>query len=107
MVPLDLQSAYSLPSATNGTGQVVAIVDAFDDPNAEADMATYRSTFGLAGVHDCQRMLHQGQSERRRGELPVALTIGWALEISLDLDMVSAVCPNCDIILVEANDNSG
>ena len=45
--PADLQSAYNLPSASQGNGQTVAIVDAYDDPNAEADLGVYRSTFGL------------------------------------------------------------
>src|SRR5437764_1724595 len=46
--PADLQAAYSLPSATAGTGQTVAIVDAYDDPSAEADLGVYRSQYGLA-----------------------------------------------------------
>src|SRR3954470_6987662 len=45
--PSDLQSAYGLPSATAGAGKVLAIVDAYDDPNAAADLNTYRSTYGL------------------------------------------------------------
>src|ERR1700676_5180126 len=43
--PADLQAAYSLP--TQNAGQVVAIVDAFDSPTAESDLAVYRSAFGL------------------------------------------------------------
>ncbi|HEY8864893.1 MAG TPA: peptidase S8, partial [Candidatus Dormibacteraeota bacterium] len=45
--PPDLQLAYNLPSATAGTGQTVAIVDAYNDPNAESDLGVYRSQFGL------------------------------------------------------------
>ncbi|HET6874700.1 MAG TPA: hypothetical protein VFH70_07980, partial [Acidimicrobiales bacterium] len=45
--PSDLQSAYSLPSSTAGTGQTVAIVDAYDNPNVESDLAQYRAQFGL------------------------------------------------------------
>ncbi len=45
--PLDMQSAYNLPSSTAGSGQSVAIVDAYDDPNAESDLGVYRSQFGL------------------------------------------------------------
>src|SRR5262245_62752926 len=45
--PVDLQSAYRLPGQTAGAGQTVALVDAYDYPSAEADLATYRSTFGL------------------------------------------------------------
>ncbi len=45
--PSTLQTAYGLPSSTNGSGQTVAVVDAFNDPNAASDLATYRSDWGL------------------------------------------------------------
>jgi subtilase family serine protease len=99
--PADLQSAYKLPSATAGSGQTVAIVDAFDDPSAEADLGVYRAQFGLPActtANGCFRKVAQNGSTRyprKNG--------GWAQEISLDLDMVSAICPNCHILLVEAN----
>ncbi len=99
--PADLQSAYALPSSTRGVGQTVAIVDAFDDPHAEADLGVYRAQFGLppcTSANGCFRKLNQSG---RRGPYPQA-NAGWAEEISLDLDMVSAVCPNCHIMLVEA-----
>ena len=102
--PCDLQSAYSLPSATAGSGQTVAIVDAFDDPNAESDLATYRSNNSLSActtANGCFRKVDQtGGTNYPPGD------VGWAEEISLDVDMVSAICPNCHILLVEANDNS-
>src|SRR5919205_4503064 len=101
--PADLQSAYKLPSSTAGSGQTVAIVDAFDDPTAEQDLAQYRSFYGLPActtANGCFRKVNQ-----TGGTLPPAPSPDWALEISLDLDMVSAVCPNCHILLVEANTN--
>jgi hypothetical protein len=102
--PSSLLSAYKLPS-TGGTGQTVAIVDAFDDPNAAADLATYRSDWGLpaCGAGCFQKVNQDGQAT----PLPTAAgTTGWASEESLDLDMVSAICPNCHIILVEAKSAS-
>src|SRR5438552_577825 len=48
--PLDLQRAYATPSSTAGSGQTVAIVDAYNDPNAAKDLATYRSNFNLSPV---------------------------------------------------------
>ncbi len=102
--PADLQSAYKLPSSTAGSGQTVAIVDAYDDPNAESDLGVYRSQFGLppcTTANGCFKKVDQNGGTnypRANG--------GWAQEISLDLDMVSAVCPNCHIILVEARTNS-
>ncbi len=102
--PADLRSAYNLPSTTAGSGQTVAIVDAFDDANAESDLSCYRSTFGLPActtANGCFRKVDQsGGTNYPRGDT------GWAEEISLDLDMVSAVCPNCHILLVEATTNS-
>jgi hypothetical protein len=99
--PADLQSAYKLPSTSAGIGQMVAIVDAFDDPAAESDLQVYRSRFSLpvcTSANGCFRKVAQDGSTnfpRANG--------AWAQEISLDLDMVSAVCPNCHILLVEAN----
>src|SRR5437868_219291 len=46
--PASLQSAYNLPSSTAGSGKTIAIVDAYDDPNAEADLGVYRGYFGLS-----------------------------------------------------------
>jgi subtilase family serine protease len=103
--PADLQSAYKLPSSTAGVGKTVAIVDAFDDPNAESDLARYRSQFGLPActtANGCFRKVNQNGAA---SPLPAA-DVGWAEEISLDVDMVSAACPNCHILLVEATSNS-
>ncbi len=104
--PADLQSAYNLAAAasSNGAGQTIAIVDAYDDPSAENDLAVYRKQFGLpacASSTGCFRKVNQngGTSYPRANG-------GWAQEISLDLDMVSAICPNCKILLVEASSNS-
>lgn len=103
--PSDLQSAYNLPSAKDGKGEVVAVVDAYDDPNAESDLAVYRKEFGLPACdkkHPCFEKVNQ---EGKQGNYPQGST-GWAVEESLDMDMVSAVCPNCKLILVEANTNN-
>ena len=98
--PSDLASAYNLPSG-GGAGQTVGIVDAQDDPNAESDLAAYRSNFGLPActtANGCFSKVDQNGGSN----YPTADT-GWSGEISLDLDMVSAVCPQCHIVLVEAN----
>ena len=102
--PADLQSAYALANATAGTGQTVAIVDAYDAPTAEADLGTYRATYGLTActtANGCFRKVGQ-----TGGSVLARANGGWAQEISLDLDMASAVCPNCKILLVEANSNA-
>ncbi len=102
--PADLQSAYALPSSSAGAGQTVAIVDAFNDPKAEADLGVYRSQFGLPActtANGCFRQVNQtgGSSLPRNNH-------GWAEEESLDIDMVSATCPLCHIVLVEATSAS-
>jgi subtilase family serine protease len=103
--PADLKSAYNLPDFS-GT-PTVAIVDAYDNPNAESDLAAYRSQYGLTpctsgGTNPCFTKVNQNGVA---GSYPVADT-GWAEEIALDLDMVSSACPSCHILLVEASSNS-
>ncbi|MGH3549820.1 MAG: Ig-like domain repeat protein [Pseudonocardiaceae bacterium] len=99
--PADLRSAYNL-TATGSATMTVAIVDAFDDPNAESDLATYRSTFGLPACTTANGCFRKVNQSGQASPLPATDT-GWAGEISLDVDMVSAICPSCHILLVEAN----
>jgi subtilase family serine protease len=98
-----LRAAYNLTS-TGTSSQTIAIVDAYDDPRAESDLAVYRSQFGLPActtANGCFRKVDQnGGTAYPRGNT------GWAEEISLDLDMASAICPSCKILLVEAKTNS-
>ena len=103
--PSNLQSAYALPSSTAGSGQTVAVVDAYNDPDAASDLATYRSDWGLPACGSgCFSVVNQnGQAS----PLPSnAGSTGWDVEESLDIDMVSAICPLCHIILVEASSPS-
>ncbi|WP_420310747.1 putative Ig domain-containing protein [Streptomyces sp. YS-B37] len=99
--PANLHSAYALPS-TGGSGLTVAVVDAYNDPNAESDLATYRSNFGLSACTKANGCFKQVSQTGSTTSLPTNDS-GWAGEEALDIDMVSAVCPNCNIILVEAN----
>ncbi|MDQ2838598.1 MAG: peptidase S8 [Actinomycetota bacterium] len=94
--PADIQSAYKLSGSA--AGRTVAIVDAYNDPTAESDLAVYRSTFGLPACTTANGCFH------KIGSPPT--DAGWATEISLDLDMVSAACPSCKIDLVEASSAS-
>ncbi|MGH7736333.1 MAG: S53 family peptidase [Candidatus Tyrphobacter sp.] len=99
--PADLRAAYDLPSS-GGSGSTVAIVDKGDDPNAESDLAVYRKDFRLPACtsqNGCFRKVTESGGTTGFG----AGDQQWAAEISLDLDMVSAVCPQCHILLVEAN----
>jgi subtilase family serine protease len=107
--PADLQSAYNLAtaSASDGVGQIVAIVDAYDDPNAESDLVDYRQTFALAACTTSNGCFLKVNESGNTSPLPgTDSTGGWEAEESLDVDMVSAVCPNCKILLVEASSDN-
>jgi hypothetical protein len=109
--PSQLQAAYNLASAaaSAGSGQTVAIVDAYDDPNAASDLATYRSQFGLPActvANGCFTKISQTGSTTSLPQPSPGGTQDWTGEISLDVDMVSSICPNCHILLVEATNPS-
>ncbi len=102
--PSQIQSAYKL-SGLNAAGRTVAIVDAYDDPNAAADLNTFRQAYGLPActtANGCLQKVNQNGATR---PLPSG-DYGWAEEESLDLDAVSSACPTCHILLVEANSAS-
>jgi hypothetical protein len=108
-VPSDLQKAYGLAraAASSGRGQTVALVDAFDDPRAGKDLSHYRSMFHLPACTTANKCFRKVNQNGKTSPLPAPSgSTGWATEESLDLDMVSAICPNCHITLVEANNNA-
>lgn len=101
--PAQLRAAYGTAAAASsgGAGRVVAIVDAGDDPNIENDLNVYRAQFGIAActtANGCFRKVDQNG-----GTSYPATDASWAQETSLDVDMVSANCPNCHILVVDAN----
>jgi len=103
LTPANLHEAYGLPTETAASAsQTIGIVDAYDDPTAESDLAFYSSTFGLpacTSANGCFKKINeQGKTSpkpKSNGE--------WASEISLDVQMAHALCQNCKIVLVEAN----
>lgn len=101
--PLDLRSAYVIPE-TGGSEQTVAIVDAYNDPNAESDLKIYRAHYKLPECTE-KNGCFKKVSQTGGTTYPMASS-HWSVEISLDLDMVSAVCPSCHIMLVEATSNT-
>jgi subtilase family serine protease len=104
--PVDLRGAYNVPYSgpAQSFGPIIAIVDAYGYPNAEADLAVYRSQFNLPActtANGCFRKVDQnGGTNYPRTDT------GWSQEAALDLDMASAMCPNCKIILVQASSSS-
>lgn len=102
--PADLRTLYALP-ANGGAGSTVAVIDAQDDPNAETDLAAYRTQFGLAACTSASGCFRKVSQTGSTTALPAA-DAGWAEEESLDLDAASAVAPAAHLILVEANSAS-
>ena len=104
LTPADLQAAYQLPSKTRGAGQIVAIVDAYNNPNAASDLREYRKRFGL-GTAKFTKYNELGQTKNYPAQCSGS-NAGWCLEIDLDAQMVSAACPKCTIWLFEAKTNN-
>jgi subtilase family serine protease len=102
--PADLRKAYNLASAavTNGKGQTVALVDSYDDPTIESDLNTYRAYYGIPPCTTANGCFRKVNQDGEQGNYPIA-NPDWEPEIALDTEMVSAICPNCHILLVEAN----
>jgi subtilase family serine protease len=102
--PSDLRSAYNVTGG-GSSKTVVAIVDAYGYTSAESDLGVYRAQFGLPPCTTANGCFRKVNQKGVAGTYPKQNT-GWAQETALDLDMVSAMCPNCKIILVEANTNN-
>ncbi len=101
--PVQFHTAYSLPT-TAPTAQTIGIVDAYNDPNIEADLASYDAQYGLAActtANGCFRKVNQ-----TGGTTYPATDAGWSLEIALDVETAREICQNCTILLVEANSSS-
>jgi Ricin-type beta-trefoil lectin domain len=103
--PSDLQSAYNLAgaSASDGAGATVAVIENADDPNLESDLGVYRAQYGLPACTTANGCFAKVNQSGQEGDYPAGNT-GWGTEASLDVDMVSAICPSCHIIVVEAAD---
>src|SRR5689334_413950 len=103
--PASLRAAYRLPGGTAGRGQTVAVIGAFRNPHIRSDLAIYREAWGLPACRrGCFRILDEDGDS---GPLPaLAGSTGWAVQAAVDLDVVSAVCPRCHLLLVEARSAS-
>ncbi len=106
--PADLVSAYKLNAAVTSTA-TIAIVDAFNYANAASDLASYRTQFGLPACTVASGCLTIVNQNGATSPLPAAPPAGddWNLEAALDLDMASAACPTCKLVLFEAQDDQG
>jgi len=101
--PSQLETAYKLTgSLGKGSGQIVAVIEAGDDPDAATTFATYRSQYGL-GTGILVKYNEDGQESNYP---PSCGDYGWCVETDLDIEMVSAACPKCTVYLMEAKDGS-
>jgi subtilase family serine protease len=103
LTPSQLRDAYKLAGTSSG-GRTVAIVDAYGYPNLERDLATYRSQFGLAPCTSANGCLTV--RDQNGGTSLPRFDLGWAQEQSLDVDAVSAACPDCRIAVFQAKSAS-
>ena len=106
----DLQLSYNLDADLSTPTATVALVDAFDTPNAEADLGTYRAQFGLPActhANGCFKKINQdGQDLANQASSQPISNSDWGGEATLDLEMASVGCPTCKILLVESYDDS-
>jgi len=109
--PSQIQSVYNLsglsPSSGAGAGQIIAIVDAFHDPNALSDLNTFNAQYGYAQLSTCTSLTQPGPcflQSAPQGKPRV--NSGWVLEESLDIEWAHAEAPAAKIVLVEARTNS-
>ncbi|HEY4915524.1 MAG TPA: S8 family serine peptidase, partial [Solirubrobacteraceae bacterium] len=123
LTPAELHSAYGIPTTATGT-QTIALVDAYNDPNAASDLKAYETEFRLKGCEEAAcftRVNEKGETANlpfphNDAELKTALksgneavvaeaeeAAGWDVEISLDIEAARATCENCHILLVEAS----
>ena len=97
--PAQFRTAYGLSSSASKV-HTIAIVDAYNDPNIEADLGVYSKHYGLPActtANGCFKKVNQ-----TGGTSYPATSSHWSLEISLDVEVTHALCPNCKILLVEA-----
>ncbi len=101
--PAQLRAAYNL-NGTSGAGRTVAIVDAYGYPNLERDLGIYRQQYGMPActqANGCLKIIDQNGGT----SLP-RTNVGWAQEQALDVDAVSAACPDCKILMVQTKTNA-
>jgi len=117
MTPTDILAAYQIPSSSHANGAIVALAE-LPSTHAFNDVNTYRAAFGIPALPACP-MDSKGIPtpggtacfarvgfDSGTGAITAPSTVdcpGWAGEVGLDMDMVSAACPDCSIVLVEGN----
>ncbi len=109
--PSAIQTVYNLsglsPSSGAGSGQIIAIIDAYADPNALSDLNTFNSEYGYPQLSTCTSLSQSGPCfEQVNPQGTPKVNSGWALEESLDIEWAHAEAPGAKIVLVQAASNS-
>jgi hypothetical protein len=103
--PGQLVSAYGLPATPAGSGQTIAIVDAYDDATIEADLEHYSQQFALSPCSERNGCFRKVNQDGKLSPLPASggsLETAWAEEIATDVELAHGICQGCRILLVEA-----
>jgi MYXO-CTERM domain-containing protein len=106
LAPADLASAYGFNPSAN-PGATIAVIDAYGYTDLESDLASYRSMFSLppcTSASGCLKIIGQTGGAPPTEQPPSG--DDWTVETALDVDMASAACPQCKIVVVEANDDT-
>jgi subtilase family serine protease len=106
LTPAQIRQAYGFNNVTfgsiqgDGTGQTIAIIDAYDDPNIASDLAAFDSYFGLPAPPSFKKVGENGSSTLPAPATP-STSSSWSIEESLDVEWAHAAAPGASIILVE------
>ena len=101
--PDQIRTAYGISGISgDGTGQTIAIIDAYRNPNIAGDLAQFDSYFGLPAPPSFS-ILNQYGGSNVSG---ITADGGWAGEIALDVEWAHAIAPGAGLILIEANSAS-
>jgi hypothetical protein len=103
LTPTEIAGAYGFQATAGGAGQTLAIVDAYDDPNIESDLAVFDAQYGIAACTTTNGCFTKVSQTGSTTSLPDADTSGWSVEITLDVEVAHSTCPRCKIVLVEAD----
>ncbi|MBV9719242.1 MAG: hypothetical protein JOZ77_07975 [Candidatus Eremiobacteraeota bacterium] len=96
---IQIEAAYSLTGyLAGGSGTNVALIEVGDLAGASSDLATYRTQYGLGAAN----LTKYNENGKRSNYPPGCGDYDWCVETDLDMDMVSATCPKCNILLIEA-----
>ena len=102
--PASIEASYGLSSSpVAGSGQTIAIVDAFDNANVASDLGTFDTSWNLPA---CTGACFTKVDQNGGSDYPSAAPLDWAVEIAMDVEWAHAIAPDAHILLVEANNSS-